>query len=283
MKHNLLMMKLKYFAFVILILAVVGIIFISEYVQQIKEPQHLIFQSTQTEFTDKEILDAVYSDYKVPDGFFVDVLERGEKISDSVYYERVLENNKWVFYCTNDFDAAKQHVEEDINEYNQSDYPDRILIETTENEKFFEFKTIENQTQFPVRKYYLRYRVYKCSYIEDLQHGMYYKKDEAIPQNYIGKFAQRLITIENVKELIEFLWYSGFGNYNIGGSKVLSSFTEDHGGSIKHTIYETRTVYGDWGLCDQITLIKSEYNVDKNSGEITLSQEDVKTVKGRCH
>ncbi len=36
-------------------------------------------------------------------------------------------------------------------------------------------------------------------------------------------------------------------------------------------------------MCDQITLIKSTYTVNKNSGEIKLTQEDIKTLKGNCH
>lgn len=176
-------------------------------------------QLPKTQFSDQEILDVVYSDYKVPEGFYKDVLEKGEKISDIVYYERILINNKWVFYCTNNFYEAKQLVEKSINEYNQGGHP-RILLETTENEKFFEFKTIENQTKLPDNKYYFRYRVFKCNYISDLQNISFYaKKDLAIPENYIGKFSERPIAKDNVKELVEFLWYSVFSNYNLGGIK----------------------------------------------------------------
>ncbi|MBU4275066.1 hypothetical protein KKE19_04635 [Patescibacteria group bacterium] len=279
-------MKTKYIILIILVtVAIAGC------AQQLKKPsdssnikpQSPLIQPAQIEFTDKEITDAVYSDYKIPNDFFKDTLEKGEKISDSVYYERISENNKWVFFCTNDFNSAKHLVDENIAEYNQRDFPDRILIETTENEKFFEFKTLENQTTSPDRKYYLRYRVYKCTYISDLQHGMYSKKDNSISDGYVGTFAQKPITTKNVKELVEFLWYSAFRNYNTGGSKVLSSFTKESNNSIKHTIFETETVGGDWGMCDQITLIKSVYTVSKNSEEINLTQENIKTVEGNCH
>ncbi len=241
-----------------------------------------VLQFKQIKFTDKEILDVVYSDYKIPDGFFVDTLEKGEKISDSVYYERVLENNNWVFYCTNDINTARQLVNKDIADYDKTnDSSGRIIIATSENEKFFEFKTLETHKTLPDRKYYLRYRVYKCNYLSDLQHGMYPKKDKSISDSYIGIFAKKPVTTENVKELVEFLWYSAFSNYNKGGSKILSSFTEENGDSVRHTIFETKVVYGDWGLRDQITLIKSIYTVNKNSGEIRLTEEDVKTLQGR--
>ena len=92
-------------------------------------------QYVKTQFSDKEILDAVYSDYKAPEGFFEDVLEKGEKVADSIYYERILVNNKWIFYCTNNFDEAKQLAEKDINQYNNQ-Y--KTLLGVTENEKFFD-------------------------------------------------------------------------------------------------------------------------------------------------
>ena len=241
-----------------------------------------VFQTEQTKFTDKEILDAVYSNYKTPDGFFVDTLEKGEKISDSVYYVRMLENNNWIFYCTNDINTAKQLVDRDIAEYHKTDDSSgRMIVDASENEKFFEFKTLETHKTLPGMKYYLRYRAYKCSYLSDLQYGMYYKKDKSISDGYIGTFTKKPITTENVKELVEFLWYSAFSNYNLGGAKVLSSFTGENGDSIKHTLFETSTTYGDWGLYDQITLIKSIYTVNKNSGEIRLIKEDIKTLQGR--
>lgn len=267
----------------VIVLALIGLFLFEKPKKETQAPEAPVFHLTQTKFTDKDVLNAVYSDYKTPDGFFVDTLERGEKISDSVYYERLLENNNGIFYCTKDINTAKQLVDENIADYNRQDSRDEVIIDTSENEKFFEFKTIENKKNFPDRKYYLRHRVYKCNYLSDLQSEMYYEKDKSISDNYIGIFAKRPVTTENVKELVEFLWYSAFRNYITVGSKALSSFTEEDGNLIKHTIFETKTASGDWGLCDRITLIKSIYTVNKNSGEIKLSQEDIKTLQGKCH
>lgn len=271
----------------VIALALIGLFFVQKTKKETRAPETPVFHLTQTKFTDEDVLDAVYSDYKTPNGFFVDTLERGEKISDSVYYEGVLENNNWIFYCTKDINTAKQLVDKDIADYNRQDNrqdsPDGVIIDTSENEKFFEFKTIENKKAFPDRKYYMRYRVFKCNYLSDLQSGMYYKKDKSVSDNYIGIFAKRPVTTENVKELVEFLWYSAFRNYITVGSKVLSSFTEEDGNLIKHTIFETKTMHGDWGLCDQITLIKSIYTVNKNSGEIKLTEEEIKTLTGNCN
>ncbi|MCK5233698.1 MAG: hypothetical protein KAJ91_02665 [Candidatus Aenigmarchaeota archaeon] len=279
-------MKTKCIAFIFLV-----IVAIAGCVQQQEKPSDIMppaptFQSAQAVFSDEDILNSVYSDYNLPEAFYQDNLDKGDKIYDAIYYERQQENNKWIFYCTDQLGAAKQFVDEDVANYNKQEpaefYPDRFIIETNENDKFFEFKTIEDQTKSSDIKYYLRYRVHKCSYLGDLQHGMYYKKDNTLPDNYVGVFTQKPVTTENVKELVEFLWYSAFGHYNTGGSKVLSSFSEDNDGFIKHILFETNSVFGDFGVCDQITLTKSTYTVNKNSGEIELTQEEIKNIQGIC-
>ena len=101
------------------------------------------------------------------------------------------------------------------------------------------------------------------------------------PEYYLGKFGQRPITTQNVKELIEFFWYSVSLNRLTGSAKVLSSSAEDHGDYIKHTLYETQICGGDWGLSDSISLFKSVYIVDKNSGKITASHEQIKSLAGK--
>ncbi len=237
-----------------------------------------LFQAKKINYTEKEILNAVYSNYKTPKGFFKDTLKEGENIFDIPSYLRLREDNNWIFYCTNDINTAKQKIDEKIEKNNYN------LININQNEKFFEFKTLKPESKnFPNNKYYLSYRVYKCSYLSDLQHGMYYKKDNFISDNYIGTFAKKTITKKNVKELIEFLWYSAFGNYNKRGAKVLGSFTEENTDSIKHIIFETRVGYGDWGIHDQIFLIKSIYTVDKNSGKIELTEENIKKLEGKAN
>jgi hypothetical protein len=259
---------------ILLILSLLLILMFSGCVQE---------QINNDNFTDKEILDLVYSDYKVPEGFFQDVLETGIN-PNFIIYEQLLKDNKLVFYCANDFNSAELQIKENIDEYNQKYNLDTLSIaEIMENEKFFEFRTVVESPTGSQAINYLRYRVYKCNYIDDLQNQTDFITDDIKSKEYIGRYVQRPITQENVSELIEFLWYSGFGNNVIEGSKVLVSATKDYNTSVKHTIYELETSYGDWSLCDNIVLIKSEYDVDKNSGEITLSQEKLKTIKGKCN
>jgi internalin A len=227
------------------------------------------FQPNQTEFTNQEILEAVYSDYKYPRDFYQEDLEGG-----SLYYENTISvkpiferEHRWIELCTDDRNQALEWSE--ASSKNSAYYRD--LIDERETEKYFEFERVYSENPFDI----ILSRVHKSSYLDRSSYDRFEKG------SVLGIFNQRPITPENAKELTEYLWF--VENYNIVGSKVLSSFTEDQGNSIKHTIYETHVVYGDWGMSDQITLIKSEYVVDKNSGQFTLSQKHIRTVTGRYH
>lgn len=236
------------------------------------------FNPTQTNFSDREILNAVYSDYKGPNDFFEDALiKKEERNINSVQYEK---------YCTNNFNEARTVVEKHIKNFSTM----TVTEDNEENEKFFQFKAIDNRN-IPGRLL----RVFKCSYVKDLKRVLsndyqyrYHKETDNqrskpgfTTTDYVGEFAQRPITTEKVKELIEFLWFSALGEeYNMGGRKALSSFTKDEGSSITHTIYETQTSYGAYAY-DKIRLIKSVYTINKNSGEIYLSQETIRSITGK--
>jgi len=233
-----------------------------------------ILRSTKTQFTDKEILDAVYSYYKVPEGFFTDNIVNNGKVTETINYVRVLKNGSWEFYCTNDFNTAKQMTVDFIK--------DNKFIENRENEKFYEFKT-SMESSSSEKQYFIHHRVHKCSYLSDLKFPGLYDKNAPLVNKYIGKYDMKPVTKENVKELVEYIWYSLSNNFEISGTKVLSSDTEDSGDSVKHTLIEILTVGGDWNMCDDISLIKSIYSVDKSSGEISLTQENLGNLKGACH
>ena len=226
-------------------------------------------QSTQTEFTDKELLDAAYSGYKYPEGFYQEDLHGG-----SLYYENTVSikpvgerEHIWIELCTNNKSQALEWSESSSK--NSAYYRD--LVDEKETEKYFEFRRVYSKNPSDV----ILSRVHKCDYLNRS------KYDKSKRPSILGTFNQRPVTIEKVKELIEYLWF--IENYNWGGQKVLRSFTENQGNSVKHTLYKICIVYGDWGVCDVISLFKSEYIVDKNSGEITVSHEIIKTVTGKCH
>jgi len=97
----------------------------------------------------------------------------------------------------------------------------------------------------------------------------------------LGVFNKRPTT-RKVKNLIEYLWF--VHNYNSASNKVLTSFTTNQNSFVQHVLYELKTVGGDFGTCDEITLVESIYTVQKESGEITLaSQKNIRTIDGRCY
>ena len=269
----------------ILTLVLVGIVFISGCTQQPKNIEGYQraeiegtkaprFQPTQTEFSDEEIIDAVYSEYKYPESFYQEELGGIRLFYENTFTLKPLgERDGWVELCTDNRSRASEWVETSTkNSVYLSRYKN-LTYDERETEKFFEFRGIRPKDQ----QHVILRRVHKCSYFRP-RHDKHRKLERG---EVLGIFGQRPITIDNVKELIEYLWF--IENYNFYGRKVLSSFTSDEGSSIKHTIYETKVVVGDWGLCDEISLVRTEYVVDRNSGEVTVFPETIKILEGECH
>ena len=118
----------------------------------------------------------------------------------------------------------------------------------------------------------------KCSYIDGLK-VVRIENSEA-SENYLGKYYGDL-NADSIKELSEFLFtHNGVGSPQ---GKVLSSFTkEEVSDKITHVIYSVSVIGGDFGVCDELRLFMSEYRVNKNTREIQLYTEKIKTVTGHC-
>ncbi|MCB1194087.1 MAG: hypothetical protein KDK90_26865 [Leptospiraceae bacterium] len=308
-----------------------------------------VYQFGNKQFTDKEISEIVYSDYKVPKDFYQENFGRTKGISDSIGY---LYEGK--YYCTDDHKEAENIFNKHLFKYDAIDK--MILIEKTENEKFFEFKTLEERPTYlrgyelfiklvkdeterqseikkfkelffsigsinkaliikfqgdwfihtfdksgsfqeqnlgqihglenelvkgnpkdwnefvkkltsklgyPLDKSYLRFRVHKCSYL---------------PKYYT--FGQRPITKENVKEFVEYFWYSVLSRYNTGG-KILDSFVEEDDNSVKYTLLVVNKVSGDFGVYDRIRVFASTWIVYKNSGNFGIYYGNRKNIRGQ--
>lgn len=242
----------------------------------------------QSPFSDEEILAAVYSDYRYPEGFFTEdfTYPRGEDFFDGVSYIDEFINNEKIFFCTDNPAVARQRIEEEITIFNRAiGYTARTIIEENQNEKLFEFillskvhDTIHDTMYYPYNDYYPNYRVQKCGYLS------YLKSTYLYTSPIIGIYALRPVTRENVKELTEYLWYSVYGGYDNKGSKILRSTTEDIVDSIKHTVFQTEVdkdnATGEW--CDFISVAKLTYIVNKNSGVIELYEQPAEPTKGRC-
>lgn len=260
----------------IILIIIVFIVLGAWFWQQNKE-EALLPQVVKTEFSDEEIWNAIDSDYKIPEGFFDDGLEENENISDMASFQQQLAGSGWSFPCTDKKTVAKQLTYQRIDQYNSGVGPIKMKkVEESENEKFFETKA--ELTPSPNGQLnYMRYRILKCDYVDNLQTSA----DTYKTATTIGTFNKK-VTRNSVKEMVEFLWYSVFNSKNLSGSTVLSSFNEDLGDSIKHTLYETTgntSFPTGWGVSKgKATLIKSEYTINKKTGEIKLYQEIIKTI-----
>jgi len=235
----------------------------------------------QIEFTDEEIVNFVKSKNDLPSYFIVDKDKDFLGDYGSVLYADVKIDNKNIFYCTDNINDTKQYVNEFIEdksggglkgaEYNLS------IIETAENNRFFEFR-INRKSKQGSRKFNYQYRVLKCSYANGLLHGVYGNPflNQLNISMHIGALNQRPITAESVKEFAESMWSNGGFAF---GDKVLNSFTEKKNGFFQHTIHETMTGCLEMTDCCSTTLYKSEYVIDENSGKISFSRKKIKTVK----
>lgn len=213
-------------------------------------------------FTDQEILSVVYSDYKYPPGFYLDGQEVGYCVT-AVVKDGGLRRT---CVCADNRNYARQLSE--IS--NAESSVQRPLISERETEKYFEFRRRERSGVFLDR-------VDKCSYID---------RSQALGSSdgsYLGQYNVRPITNKNFKDLMEYLWFDQ--NAQLAGRKLLDGVLAEHDGSMIYTVYETSVTYGDhggMGGCDSITLLKVAYTVNINSGRISSSSENVRTIKGRC-
>jgi len=69
------------------------------------------------------------------------------------------------------------------------------------------------------------------------------------------------------------------------GGSTIPAIIEDTGKTeLTADVCWTTTVYGDFGLCDEITLWDSTYTMD-TSGEVTLPSggKSLRVIPGECH
>ncbi|MBN1397600.1 MAG: hypothetical protein JXA06_06180 [Bacteroidetes bacterium] len=216
---------------------------------------------------DDQILQLVYSSYKYPQGFYQE-----DVTNCSIYYENTISimplrqrGTKWYELCTEDHNQARAWS--DSSNANGSTW--RVVVSERETEKYFEFKRSDSSA------WSLLSRVHKCSYLD---RSMF---DRLNPGSILGVFQKRPILASDVKILIEYLWF--VDNYEIGGSKVLTSIVQDMESVYQILITETRVSYGDFGLHDNITVYESIYSVSKFDGTITLSKKVQRSIQGHMN
>jgi hypothetical protein len=222
------------------------------------------FESNQSEFRDEELLNATYSTYKFPEDFYF------ENLNDtSIYYINTvsidsLNKEKWIELSTNSNETALQWCKRSSPD--SSEFTPGIGCE-----KFIEFVRVYD----PSATHIIKFRAHKESYFT---RGNY---DFFNPSDTIGVFNKENFNGPDAKELIDYLWYThGFNN---GGSKILSSYFEENQLRIVVYHYESYTVYGDFGINDEISLLKKTNVFEKGTGIVTLSEVVVRTIEGKMN
>ena len=225
--------------------------------------------SDSTQLTDQVVLQAVYSTYKYPEGFYSENTDTG-----SIYYENTISilpvsqrTDHWFELSTDD--SAQARAWSDSGAVNSSYY--RSIVSFRETEKYFEFKRVRDGYPADV----LLDRVHKSSYID---RSMY---DRLNPGNTICVFNYRPLDDLSFKTLVEYLWY--YDNYQLAGAKVLYVHLKDVGNSIVLTMFTTSVDYGDWGMHDAISLNRLIYTVDKSSGSVVFAHSVVRNIEGRAN
>lgn len=217
------------------------------------------FESNQSEFTNEELLNATYSSYKIPNGFY------SEDLGDtSLYYVNTVSidsSDQWIELSTTNPNEALDWSE-------RSTYEGSQFIAGTQSEKYYEFVRYDN----PRDNSLIKFRTHNEGYFSREGYNFFNRTGP------IGLFNKEIFDSNDAKELIDYLWFTH--EYNNGSAKLLSSFTESTTAKITVIHYELLIVYGDFGLSDEITMNKNVFEIQLTDGQILKSNELIRTING---
>lgn len=227
-----------------------------------------VFAPGQRTFTDQEVLSAIYSSYQHPQGFYDE--PRGPRDARPYYV-----NTNSVRRCTNTSCGIRELSTDDVEEAarwadstiaNSSGNPspidrDRVVV----TERYIEFPRTDAGRDPAMR-------VHRLSYLDRTT------VDLAKRDSVFGTFNARPIDPTTVRALCEYLWFKD--QFSV---KALSSYGEDRGATVVHTVFEVLLAGGDYGMHDEAILVRLEYRVSKETGLIVLRETVERRVQGRYH
>jgi len=212
--------------------------------------------------TDLEIAQTLYSGApRTPDGFYQDTPGAEHSYVSTMHLKNTdLEATAAAPHpehelCTDDWSQAFEWSETSASEAPQ--YAD--LVATNDDARFFEFNRVrEGDPQF-----YLRERVFKCSYVD---------RDTAdlrASEGSAGQLNERPLTAEELRKLVEYLWQ--FTDYNNFGHAVLKSSGASSATALSHTLTIANLVRtGISTACDRIDLIAWRHTADSSTGSLQV-------------
>ena len=213
---------------------------------------------------DQDIWDAAYGGKRTPVGFY------SEDIDGGLYYVNTvsitpLAQRQHAWYELSTDDAAQARTWSDLSvEYGSQG---AMAIEAERiTEKYIEISRQNDQLR-------INFRAHRSSYLD--VSGV----DRLAEESDIGTFVPRPVTTDAVRELIEYLWF--IRHYQHGGTAVLRVEMTESGTSIMVRLIELQIIYGDWGVRDEIRLIRSDYSVSTVTGKIHVERTTLEQFPGR--
>lgn len=219
------------------------------------------FELDQSDFSNEDLINAAYSSYKTPSGFYT------ENLGDtSLYYVNTISIDSAVTGSSIELSTTNSDIA--LNWSKVSTYENSQFILGLESEKYFEFIRIAN----PVDNLLIKFRTHREDYFS--RSGFNFLD----PTDSIGTFTKASFSTEDAKELIDYLWFTD--NYKKGYSKILSSFAEKTNSTIKVFHFELFIMSGDFNIKDEVALQKSIYEIQLDNGQVIHKAQLVRTIIG---
>ncbi len=215
--------------------------------------------------TDDEILQLVYSPFKLPENFYQeDIGHAGIDYENTLSILPLQDRTPHVFeLSTNSHDQALAWSES--SSVHSSYY--RTIESETETYRYFQFRRVYQEHPADV----LLSRVHKLSYLDRSM------ADIANPTTLIGVLNLRPVNDSSVTALAQYFWF--IRNSNTGGAKALGTAARQTADTVHCALYEIQVTYGDYGVRDYIRLIRKQYSVSVPTGEIRLTESVIRTVE----
>lgn len=214
-------------------------------------------------YSDKSLIFFSKSNLKFPENFYQEDLNNG-----NTYYLNTVSTREsssvWIEYCTDD--SADAHYYSELSNSNQDTTWNTVIEKYTENERYYQFRRISNKYNY----YILLHRVHKCGYLDV---SMYDRLNKVQP---IGIFKKRPMTITNVRELCEYLYF--IREHETNGRNVLNVKENETLNYFEIIIYFAGYSAGDYGMCPSVSVTRRTYKVYKDSGEIFIKNKIIRVI-----
>lgn len=225
-------------------------------------------QSDTSLLSTQNILDAVYLNKRIPEGFYSEPTPPPDtfqtishiKNTDIINPASVTPATPVHEICANDFHQALTWAQATNGGSN--------LVDNAENSLFYQFTYVNASTP----SFYEIKRVYKCAMVDrssiDLNN----------PNYRLGQYIEIPADINNLKILLEYFWT--FSPHNNFGYAIISSAINETTDNFLHLFYEARlTTAQNANECDSVNLYEVNFDINKTTGDITRSEQLISTIK----